>query len=188
MGRKQGRPKQVQADLNITPQKIIWSRIFNTIDLSFMKKNYNIIVYVGGVRSRKRSYIQCLPRWKTFAFQLLHVSNPFQKTPDVFNLTEWEGMLSSRCILNMKRLVTLKYKQRKSLNASLENVGGVVALGEGDNTRLSGAWECFCWRLSRDSLLGLTKKLSPDSICKAPLILKSDSFWFTRLHICGWSL
>jgi len=52
-------------------------------------------------------------------------------------------MLSSRCILNMKRLVTLKYKQRKSY-ASLENVGGVVALGEGDNTRLSGAWECFC--------------------------------------------
>jgi len=53
-------------------------------------------------------------------------------------------MLRSRCILNMKRLVTLKYKQKKSLNASLENVGGVVALGEGDNTRLSGAWECFC--------------------------------------------
>jgi len=32
-------------------------------------------------------------------------------------------------------------------------------------------------------LLGLTKELSPDSICKALLILKSDSFWFTRLFI-----
>ena len=32
-------------------------------------------------------------------------------------------------------------------------------------------------------MLGLTKELSPDSICKAPLILKSDSFWFTRLFI-----
>jgi len=30
-------------------------------------------------------------------------------------------MLSSRCILNMKRLVTRKYKQRKSSNASSEN-------------------------------------------------------------------
>ena len=29
--------------------------------------------------------------------------------------------LSSRCILNMKRLVTLKYKQRKSTKASSEN-------------------------------------------------------------------
>ena len=34
-----------------------------------------------------------------------------------------------------------------------------------------------------DSLLGLTKELSPDSVCKAPLMLKSDSFWFTRLFI-----
>ena len=33
-------------------------------------------------------------------------------------------------------------------------------------------------------MLGLTKELSSDSICKAPLILKSDSFWFTRLFIC----
>jgi len=32
-------------------------------------------------------------------------------------------------------------------------------------------------------LLGLTKELSPDSIFKAPLILKSDNFWFTRLFI-----
>jgi len=29
--------------------------------------------------------------------------------------------LSSRCILNMKRLVTLKYKQRKTSKASSEN-------------------------------------------------------------------
>ena len=36
----------------------------------------------------------------------------FYKIPDIFNLTEREGMLSSRCILNMKRLVILKYKQR----------------------------------------------------------------------------
>ena len=28
-----------------------------------------------------------------------------------------------------------------------------------------------------------TKELSPDSICKAPLMLKSDSFWFTRFFI-----
>ena len=32
-------------------------------------------------------------------------------------------------------------------------------------------------------MLGLTKELSPESICKAPLMLKSDSFWFTRLFI-----
>jgi len=32
-------------------------------------------------------------------------------------------------------------------------------------------------------LLGLSKELSPDRICKAPLILKSDSFWFTRLFM-----
>jgi len=43
------------------------------------------------------------------------------KTSHIFNLTEWEGMLSSRCILNIKRLVTLKYKQRKSSNAGSEN-------------------------------------------------------------------
>jgi len=30
-------------------------------------------------------------------------------------------LLSSRCILNMKRLVTLKNKQRKTLNANQEN-------------------------------------------------------------------
>jgi len=30
-------------------------------------------------------------------------------------------MLSSRCILNMKRLVTLKYKQRKTSKASQES-------------------------------------------------------------------
>ena len=40
--------------------------------------------------------------------------------PDIFNLTEREGMLSSRCILNMNRLVTLKHKQRKTSNASQE--------------------------------------------------------------------
>jgi len=54
---------------------------------------------------------------------------------------------------------------------------------EGVSIRSGGAWGCFCWRVSRDSLLGLTKELSPDSICKAPLMLKSDSFWFTRLFI-----
>jgi len=59
----------------------------------------------------------------------------------------------------------------------------VVALGEGGSIRSDGAWECFCWRVSRDSLLGLTKELSPDIICKAPLILKLDRFWFTRLFI-----
>ena len=32
-------------------------------------------------------------------------------------------------------------------------------------------------------MLGLTKELSPDRICKAPLMLKSDSFWFTRRFI-----
>jgi len=45
---------------------------------------------------------------------LLNISN-------IFNLTEQEGMLSSRCILNLKRLVTLKYKQRKTSNASQES-------------------------------------------------------------------
>jgi len=52
-----------------------------------------------------------------------------------------------------------------------------------DSIRSDGTWGCFCSRVSRDSLLGLTKELPPDSICKAPLILKSDSFWFTRLFI-----
>ena len=33
------------------------------------------------------------------------------------------------------------------------------------------------------ALLGLAKELSPDSIFKAPLILKLDNFWFTRLFI-----
>jgi len=33
----------------------------------------------------------------------------------------WYPVLSSRCILNMKRLVTLKYKQRKTSNASQES-------------------------------------------------------------------
>ena len=65
----------------------------------------------------------------------------------------------------------------------LKYVGGVGALGEGDSIRSGGAWGCFCLGASRESLLGLTKELSPDSICKAPLILKSDSFWFTRLFI-----
>ena len=32
-------------------------------------------------------------------------------------------------------------------------------------------------------MLGLTNELSPDRICKAPLILKSYSFWFTRLFM-----
>jgi len=45
---------------------------------------------------------------------LLNISN-------IFNLTEQEGMLSLRCILNLKRLVTLKYKQRKTSNASQES-------------------------------------------------------------------
>jgi len=89
-------------------------KIFNPIHLSSMEKNYNIIVSIIGIRSRKKSYTQCLRRWKTSDFylyrQLLHVFNSSKKTPDVFNLTEWEGMLSSRCILNMKRLATLKYK------------------------------------------------------------------------------
>jgi len=31
-----------------------------------------------------------------------------KKTPDIFDLTEREGMLSSLCILNMKRFVILK--------------------------------------------------------------------------------
>jgi len=40
------------------------------------------------------------------------------KTPSIFNFTEREGMLSSRCILNMKRLATRRYKLRKTLKAS----------------------------------------------------------------------
>ena len=35
--------------------------------------------------------------------------------------TERSPLLSSRCILNMKRLVTLTYKQTKTSNASQEN-------------------------------------------------------------------
>jgi len=42
------------------------------------------------------------------------VFNPSKKTLDVFNLTEWKGMLSSSWLLNMIRLVTLKYKQGKT--------------------------------------------------------------------------
>ena len=71
----------------------------------------------------------------------------------------------------------------------LKYVGGVVVLGERGSARSGEAWECFCWRISRDSLLELTKELSPDSICKAPLMLKSDSFWFTFSYLwlgpCG---
>jgi len=50
-----------------------------------------------------------------------NMSPILSKIPDIFNFTEWEGMLSSRCILNMKLLVTLKYKQRKTSKARSEN-------------------------------------------------------------------
>jgi len=37
-----------------------------------------------------------------------NISPILLKIPDIFNLTEWEGMLSSSWLLNMKRLVILK--------------------------------------------------------------------------------
>jgi len=49
------------------------------------------------------------------------IHSTFLQIPDIFNLIEWEGMLSSRCILNMKRLVTLKCKQKKTSKASQES-------------------------------------------------------------------
>jgi len=56
---------------------------------------------------------------KTFRFsQLLHLLYALYastKTPDVFNQTEWKGMLSSFFLLNMKRLVILKRQQKKML-------------------------------------------------------------------------
>jgi len=50
-----------------------------------------------------------------------NISSILSKIPDIFNFTEWEGMLSLRCILNMKRLVTLKCKQEKLQKTSSEN-------------------------------------------------------------------
>ena len=35
----------------------------------------------------------------------------------------------------------------------------------------------------RDSSLGLANELLPDKVSRAPLILKSDSFWFTSLFM-----
>jgi len=64
-----------------------------------------------------------------------------------------------------------------------EAIGGVSACGGRGSLRSSGAWGCFCWRLLRDSLLGLTNELLPDKVWRAPLILKSDSFWFTSLFM-----
>jgi len=43
-------------------------------------------------------------------YQKLCQSN-FSKTSDIFNLTEWERMLSSRCGLNMKHFHTWEYSQ-----------------------------------------------------------------------------
>jgi len=42
---------------------------------------------------------------------------------------------------------------------------------------------CFRGRVLRDSSLGLTKELLPDEIYKAPLVLKSGSFWFISLFV-----
>ena len=50
-----------------------------------------------------------------------NISPILSKIPDIFNFTEWEGMLSSCCILNMKRLVTPKCKQGKTSKTSSEN-------------------------------------------------------------------
>ena len=59
-----------------------------------------------------------------------------------------------------------------------EPVGAVLVSGGESSIRSSGARGCFCWRVLRDSLLGLTTELLPDKVWTAPLILKSDSFWF----------
>jgi len=53
--------------------------------------------------------------------------NQVFKTSDIFNLTEWEGMLSLRCILNMKRLLSRKNDPLKfstTLEASSESDWG----------------------------------------------------------------
>ena len=43
-----------------------------------------------------------------------HFSPPISPTArDIFNLTEWEGMMSSPCILNMKHLESLKNNTRR---------------------------------------------------------------------------
>jgi len=46
---------------------------------------------------------------------LLYALYSSTKPPDVFNQTEWKGMLSSFFLLNMKRLVILKQQQKKTL-------------------------------------------------------------------------
>jgi len=96
----------------ILPQKTIWSRY--SILLIFRQwKRITTIISIRGIPCGKRSYIQCPHQWRTSDFDqyrpLLH-SFHFFRISNIFNLTEWEGMLSSRCILNMKRLATLKYK------------------------------------------------------------------------------
>ena len=91
-------------------------KIFDIIDLLFKEKDYKSFPLEE--YALERGHIQCPNRWKTSDFHLLHVFNPSKKTLDVFNLAEWKGMLSLSWLLSMKRLVTLKYKQRKTSKAS----------------------------------------------------------------------
>jgi len=62
--------------------------------------------------------IWIMPRLRKILISFIlncHFSPPISpKAPDIFNLTEWEGMLSSPCILNMKHLDSLKNKYKKT--------------------------------------------------------------------------
>jgi len=69
------------------------------------------------------------------------------------------------------------------IGAVLKQIGEVSGSGDGGSLRSSRAWECFCWRVLRDSSLGLKNELLPDKVWRTPLILKSDSFRFTGLFM-----
>jgi len=80
-------------------------KISDLIHLSSMKKNNNIIVSIRRIHSGKRPSKQWIYQRRTS--DSLHAFHPYTETPDVFNQTDWKGMLSSSWLLNMKRLVIL---------------------------------------------------------------------------------
>ena len=95
----------------------------------YLNMNYIVITSIREIRSKKRSSQKCPHRRKISDFSLFNyfMHSTLLKIPDIFNVTEWEGMLSSRCILNMKRHAILKYKQRKASKAIHKSTRKFVA-------------------------------------------------------------
>jgi len=97
-----------------TSQRKVFHQNGHPICFSHVEVDCTIIVY-NHLLGEETIWIMPPLRKILISFILnCHFSPPISPTArDIFNLTEWEGMMSSPCILNMKHLESLKNNTRR---------------------------------------------------------------------------